>query len=72
MEDKEVNKKNSPILLLIITLMFLILFSFIPEKTKIVKYETKAFDMLIDVKPDSLLPIEYDLQDENYPMHSNQ
>lgn len=49
------DNNNKPVLIFIFTFFILILLSFIPAGTKILFYETKSFDLFMDIKPDSLL-----------------
>jgi lysophospholipase L1-like esterase len=49
------NQINKPVVLLLLTVLFLLLLQFIPAHIKFLNYETKKFDLFMDIKPDSLL-----------------
>lgn len=51
-----------PLILVGLTILFSILLSYIPKGTKIMDYKVKRTDMLMDIKPDSI--IEMELNDE--------
>ena len=51
-----------PLILVGLTILFSVLLSFIPKSTKILDYKIKKTDMLMDIKPDSV--IEKELNDE--------
>lgn len=51
-----------PIILVGLTILFSILLYYIPKNTKIMDYKMKRTDMLMDIKPDSV--IEMELNDE--------
>lgn len=44
-----------PLILVGLTILFLLLLSYIPKRTKIVSYKLKSIDMLMDIKPDSVI-----------------
>ncbi len=48
-------EKNTPVLMLGLTIILLILLSFIPKDTKVAGAKVKPVDLFMDVKPDSLL-----------------
>jgi hypothetical protein len=56
-KDLSVQKeeKNTPVLLIGLTIILLILLSFIPKDTRIAGSKIKPVDLFMDVKPDSLL-----------------
>ena len=49
------NLKNTPVLILGLTIVLLILLSFLPPKMKILGISIKPVDLFMDVKQDSLL-----------------
>ncbi len=59
---KKIKDITRPLILVSLTILFSILLSFIPQKTKIMDYNIKKADMLMDIKPDSVL--EKDLYEE--------
>ncbi|HED08330.1 MAG TPA: hypothetical protein ENI57_09470 [Ignavibacteria bacterium] len=51
-----------PLILVGLTILFSILLFYIPKNTKIMNYKVKPVDMLMDIKPDSIINME--LNDE--------
>jgi hypothetical protein len=51
--QKEV--KNTPVLIIGLTIILLILLSFIPKDVKVAGGKIKPVDLFMDIKPDSLL-----------------
>ena len=51
-----------PLILVGLTILFSILLSYIPKGTKIMDYKVKRTDMLMDIKPDSVLELEYNVE----------
>jgi hypothetical protein len=49
------NLKNMPVLVLGLTIVLLILLSYLPPKAKIFGISVKPVDLFMDVKPDSTL-----------------
>lgn len=49
------NGKNTSVLMIGLTILLLILLSFIPKDTKVAGIKIKPVDLFMDVKPDSLL-----------------
>jgi lysophospholipase L1-like esterase len=49
------NQINKPVILIGLTIAFLIGFQFIPKGIKVLNYETKKFDLFMDIKSDSIL-----------------
>jgi len=47
--------KNTPVLILGLTLLLLILLSFLTQKAKLFGIAAKPVDLFMDIKPDSLL-----------------
>ena len=47
-----------PLILVGLTILFSILLSYIPKNTKIMNYKVKHTDMLMDIKPDSVIDME--------------
>ncbi|PJB00231.1 MAG: hypothetical protein CO128_01065 [Ignavibacteriales bacterium CG_4_9_14_3_um_filter_30_11] len=44
-----------PLILVGLTILFSLLLSYLPKPTKIVGYKLKRIDMLMDIKPDSVI-----------------
>ncbi|PIW68906.1 MAG: hypothetical protein COW08_10070 [Ignavibacteriales bacterium CG12_big_fil_rev_8_21_14_0_65_30_8] len=44
-----------PLILVGLTILFSLLLSYLPKRTKIVNYKIKSIDMLMDIKPDSVI-----------------
>ena len=51
-----------PLILVGLTILFSILLSYIPTGMKIMDYKVKHTDMLMDIKPDSVLELEYNVE----------
>ncbi|MCH8943033.1 MAG: hypothetical protein IIA48_11425 [Bacteroidetes bacterium] len=51
-----------PLILVGLTILFSILLSYIPTGMKIMEYKVKRTDMLMDIKPDSVLELEYNVE----------
>lgn len=49
---EQLNRKNQPLIILLLVLFILILLSFIPKDAKVGSYNVKPVDMFSDVKPD--------------------
>lgn len=49
------NQINKPVLLVGLTIIFTLFLQLIPPGIKVLNYETKKFDLFMDIKPDSLL-----------------
>lgn len=64
------NEKNSPLIILTITILILLLISFFPKESKIAGIPIKPVDLFMDIKPDSLL-IFNDDKDENSDSFTN-
>lgn len=48
-------EKNSPLLIVLLTIVFLIILSFLPKEVKVAGLIIKPVDLFMDIKPDSLL-----------------
>lgn len=59
------NEKNSPLILLSLTIIFLLILSFLPKVTKIAGLDVKPVDLFMDIKPDSLLILREDAIENN-------
>ena len=46
---------SRPLILVGLTILFLLLLSYLPTSTKIVGYKLKRIDMFMDIKPDSII-----------------
>lgn len=57
--NTEINQKNKPLILIFLTILIVIVLSFIPSGTKIFNYQLKNIDFFIDVKPDSIISNDY-------------
>jgi len=44
-----------PLILVGLTILFSLLLSYLPKRTKIVNYKIKSIDILMDIKPDSVI-----------------
>ena len=51
-----------PLILVGLTILFSILLSYISTGMKIMDYKVKHTDMLMDIKPDSVLELEYNVE----------
>ena len=51
-----------PLILVGLTILFSILLSYIHTGMKIMDYKVKHTDMLMDIKPDSVLELEYNVE----------
>jgi hypothetical protein len=49
------NINNAPAVIIGLTIVLLILLSFVPKQTKIAGIPIKPVDLFMDIKPDSLL-----------------
>ena len=64
--QNEKKQLNQPIILLALTIIFLIALSFLPSNMKIFGYTIKPVDLFMDIKPDSLLSSNYNIQPNNH------
>jgi len=51
----EIHEKRRPVLVFVFTIIMLLALSYLPSDLKILGYDIKSVDLLMDIKPDSLL-----------------
>lgn len=61
---KKINDITRPLILVGLTILFSLLLSYIPKRTKIMDYRIKPTDMLMDIKPDSVIEKELNIPSE--------
>ena len=66
-----VNQKNKPVILIFLTIIFIIILSHFLNGVTILGYTVKSVDLFMDIKPDSLLSYNSNLQNKNYDLVKN-